>query len=68
MGLLKISKGITIQAKGLTKVKRCDIIQSANEQYKMNVLKAGGKGECYEWMQGKKERMSNVLTVGRYIY
>lgn len=34
----------------------------------MNVLKAGGKGECYEWMLGKKERMSNVLTVGRYIY
>lgn len=33
----------------------------------MNVLKVGWKGECYEWMLGKKERMSNVLTADIYI-
>jgi hypothetical protein len=33
----------------------------------MNVLEAGGKGECYEWMLEKKERGFNVLTADIYI-
>ena len=33
----------------------------------MNVLKAGWKGECYEWYKRKKKLGYNVLIVVVYI-
>ena len=57
----------TIQARGLTKQGKYDIIQPSRKRYKMNVLKVGGKERIYEWIRSKKKRMSNVLTVGIYI-
>ena len=62
MGLLKISKGITIQANGLTKVKKYGIIQSVKQTI---------QNECVETDEGRlnmggcKRERKNVCPMSK---